>query len=228
MSQPADKLCGDCGQTFPLSKDHFAVRKSGEFDGRCLACRARRNRGKKLKSKQQDMKAIETGAANAFVKAATRGGENIPHSSELLERVMEYFGGSSGFAAMLVKQYFDAPPGGSHRTKLLEGIVRLVTKNTELGGSKKPMTQWSDEELEAELDGRLRRLAMNMEGSLLRVEVTPQTASDFAAAFGQPHGLIPSLPAEGVAGGGGGAPDRGAEAVSADGRPSEDSPVPVE
>lgn len=225
MTSTPDTLCGDCGQTFPLSKDHFAVRRNGEWDTRCLACRARRNRGKKLKSKQKDMKAIETGAASAFVKAAARGGENIPHSSELLERVMEYFGGSSGFAAMLVKQYFDAPPGGSHRTKLLEGIVRLVTKNTELGGSKKPMTQWSDEELEAELDGRLRRLTMNMEGSLLRVEVTPQTASDFAAAFGQPHGLIPGFPAEGIAGGAGGSPDRGIEALPADGRPSEDSPV---
>ena len=216
MTQPPDKLCGDCGKNFPLSKDHFAVRRNGEWDTRCLMCRQTKNRGKKVRQKQLDMKAIETGASSAFVKAATRGGDNIPHSSELLERVMEYFGGSSGFAAMMVKQYFDSPPGGSHRTKLLEGIVRLVTKNTELGGSKKPMTQWSDDELEAELDGRLRRLAMNMEGSLLSVQVTPQTASDFAAAFGQQRIVVPALAVEGTSSGGSGSSDRGTEALPAD------------
>jgi hypothetical protein len=161
------------------------------------------------------MKAIEKGAMNSFLKAAGRGGENIPHSSELLERLMDYFGGSNGFAAMMVKQYFDSPPGGSHRTKMLEGIVRLVTKNTEMGGAKKPLTQWSDEELESELDQRLRRLALNMEGRFINVQVTPQTPSDFAAAFGQASGHVPAERIAGDAGGSGEPPDRGVEAVPA-------------
>lgn len=212
----ADKTCTDCGQQFPHTRDHFRVKKDGTWDSRCLACRAKVNRGKKRKQKAADMKAIEDGALSAFTKAAGRGGENIPHSSELLERLMEYFGGSSGFAAMMVKQYFDAPPGGSHRTKLLEGIVRLVTKNTELGGAKKPLTQWSDEELESELDQRLSRIAMSIQGGLLNVEVTPETPADFAAAIRQAIGGVPAGRIEGDAGGTGEPPHRGAEALPTD------------
>jgi hypothetical protein len=217
MSKPADKVCNDCGETYPLTADHWRKKKSGEWDTRCVICRAKVNRGKKTKQKQQDMKAIEQGAMNTFLKAAQRGGENIPHSSELLERLMDYFGGSSGFAAMMVKQYFDAPPGGSHRTKLLEGIVRLVTKNTELGGAKKPLMQWTDEEIEAELDQRLRRIVVSVEGRLLDVQAAPpQTPSDFAAAIRQAAGYVPAERIEGNAGGTGEPPHRSIEALPAD------------
>jgi hypothetical protein len=193
-----------------------------------VTCRAKVNRGKKKTQKATDMKAIEDGAVSTFLRAATRGGENIPHSSELLERLMDYFGGSSGFSAMMVKQYFDAPPGGSHRTKLLEGIVRLVTKNTELGGSKKPLAQWSDEEIESELDARLRRIAVSFERRLLDVEVTPQTPVDFAAAFGPATGHVPEGRVEGDAGGTGESQDRGTEAVPTDGAAGGSPQVPSE
>jgi hypothetical protein len=221
----SDKTCTDCGEDFPLTRDHFRVKKDGSFDARCVVCRAKVNRGKKRKQKATDMKAIEEGALSAFTKAAGRGGENIPHSSELLERLMEYFGGSSGFAAMMVKQYFDAPPGGSHRTKLLEGIVRLVTKNTELGGAKKPLTQWSDEELESELDQRLGRIAMSIQGGFLNVQVAPETPADFAAAVRQAIGGVPAERAEGDAGGAGEPPDRSLEALPADSAAGGDSQV---
>lgn len=220
-----DKTCTDCGQMFPVSKDHFRLKKDGSWDARCLICRAKVNRGRKVRRKAADMKRIEDGALNAFAAAASRGGENIPHSSELLERLMEYFGGSSGFAAMMVKQYFDSPPGGSHRTKMLENIVRLVTKNTELGGAKKPLMQWTDEEIEAELDARLRRIAVSYEGRVLDVQVTPQTPSDFAAAFSQTAGLLPAGRVEGDAGGVGEPPDRSIEAVPAHAAAGGDSQV---
>lgn len=211
----SDKTCTDCGNTLPQTTDNFRRKQDGTWDARCLICRAKVNRGKKKKRKEADMRAIEDGAVNTFLQSATRGGDNIPHSSELLERLMEYFGGSSGFAAMMVKQYFDSPPGGSHRTKLLEGVVRLVTKNTELGGAKKPLAQWTDEEIEAELDSRLQKIAMSFEGRLLNVQVTPQTPSDLAAAFGQAFGHVPAGRVEGDAGGTGGPQDRSLAALPA-------------
>lgn len=221
----SDKTCTSCGQTFPESRDHFRVKKDGSWDTLCLVCRARANRGKKLKQKKKDMAAIEDGALNAFTKAAGRGGENIPHSSELLERLMDYFGGTNGFAAMMVKQYFDAPPGGSHRTKLLEGIVRLVTKNTELGGAKKPLTQWTDEELESELDQRLSRIAMSIGGGFLNVQIAPETPSDFAAAVRQAIGHVPAERTQGDAGGTGEPPHRSLEVVPADAAAGGGPPV---
>lgn len=221
-----DKTCIDCGESFPLSRDHFRAKKDGSWDTRCVMCRAKVNRGKKAKQKKVDSAAIEQGALSAFTEAASRGGANIPHSSELLERVMEYFGGTNGFAALMVKQYFDAPPGGAHRTKLLEGIVRLVTKNTELGGAKKPLDQWSDEELEAELDGRLKQIAISIEGRFLNVQVAPpETPSDFAATFGQALGHVPAERIEGTASGGCEPPDRSVADVPAHAAAGGDSQV---
>lgn len=220
-----EKLCIDCGESFPLNTDHFRKKKTGQWDSRCVICRAKVNRGKKAKQKAGDMKAIEQGAMGAFLKAAQRGGENIPHSSELLERLMDYFGGSSGFAALMVKQYFDSPPGGAHRTKLLEGVVRLVTKNTELGGAKKPLMQWTDEEIEAELDQRLRRIAVSYEGRLLDVQITPpETPSDFAAAVRQAIGGVPEERTQGDAGGVSEPQDRSLAALPADAAAGGGSP----
>jgi hypothetical protein len=224
----SDRTCTDCGQVSPETQDHFRKRKDGQWDVRCLVCRAKANRGKKKKQQASDMKAIEDGAVSTFLGSASRGGENIPHSSELLERLMDYFGGSSGFAAMMVKQYFDSPPGGSHRTKMLEGIMRLVTKNTELGGAKKPLNQWSDDEIEAELDARLRRIAVSFEGRLIDVEVTPQTPSDFASAFGQAVGHVPEGRVEGDAGGTGEPPHRSLEALPAHAAAGGSPQVPSE
>jgi len=221
----SDKTCTDCGGIFPHTTDHFRKKQDDTWDARCLVCRAKANRGKKQKRSKKDMAAIESGALNAFTKAAARGGANIPHSSELLENLMEYFGGASGFAAMMVKQYFDAPAGGSHRTKLLEGVVRLVTKNTELGGAKKPLAQWSDDEIEAELDQRLRRIAVTYEGRLLDVQIAPpETPSDFAAAFSKETRHIPAERTEGDAGRTGEPPDRSLEALPADSAAGTGSP----
>jgi len=212
-----DKICRECGETYPLSADHWKKKKTGQWDSLCLICRAKVNRGKRSKKREMDMHAIEAGAVGAFLKTAQRGGDNIPHSSELLERLMEYFGGAGGFASLVVKQYFDSPAGGAHRTKLLEGVVRLVTKNTELGGAKKPLNQWTDEEIEQELDARLRMLAGGYEGRIVNAQAKPpERPSDFAAAIRLPVGGVPEVAAEGAAGGASEPPDRSPEAVCAD------------
>jgi hypothetical protein len=44
----SDKTCTDCGQSFPLSRTHFRTKKDGSWDTRCVICRAKVNRGKKL------------------------------------------------------------------------------------------------------------------------------------------------------------------------------------
>jgi hypothetical protein len=94
-----------------------------------------------------------------FIASARIGGANIPHSSELLEVLMEYFGGVRGFANCYMKQLFDSPSGGAFRTKMLDTVVRLVSANTAMGGAKKPLTAWSEEELEDELRARILEAA---------------------------------------------------------------------
>jgi hypothetical protein len=221
MADEPVKVCIECGVEYARTPEHFRVvdapgRKDGAWSPRCHGCRRKKAAGAKKRRAARKMADVEQHAVGTFLGAVKQGGDNIPHSSELLERIMEYLGGSSGFAAVVVKQFFDAPPGGSHRTKLIEAVMRLVTKNTEMGGSKKPMSQWTDEELERELDARVRLMAMNMRGRLVVDGTPPQTPADFAAAFGAGIGHLPAPAATGTPDGVGREADRSAEAVSAD------------
>lgn len=103
-----------------------------------------------------------------FIASARIGGANVPHSSELLEVLMEYCGGVRGFANIYMKQFYDAAPGGAFRTKMLDTLVRLTSANTAMGGAKKPLELWSEEELEDELKQRLLEAAVTINATDVR------------------------------------------------------------
>jgi hypothetical protein len=216
MGGPVEKICVDCGESLPDTEDHFKRKKTGALDSRCLRCRRQALLGKRKKDRAAALQDIERGAVSEFTKAAGRGGQTIPHSCEVLERLMEYFGGTSGFTALLVKQYFDSPPGGSARTKILESILRLVTKNTEAGGAKKPLGQWTDAELESELDTRLQVLAVQIQGRIIDGTIAQEAEGPAPAAIGIEDRRVRSLPAKRAAGRAGRKKDRGPKALSAD------------
>ena len=148
-----EKPCKACGALTPI--EEFAFNSQGKRGTRCRTCRASHQAKKANTRKQRTLEDIEKAAVDLFRKGAGTGGENVPHVSEVLERVMGLFGGSSGFASALVKQYFDAPPGSATRTKMLETITRLTAQASELGATKKPLEFWTDAELEQELDKRI-------------------------------------------------------------------------
>lgn len=145
-----DKVCKKCGVTH-----------QGERDGTttCPDCLRTLHQERVVAREEQTLAGIEEQARRLFTRGASRGGENVPHVSEVLERVMTLFGGSGGFASMLVKQYYDAPPGSATRTKMLEAITKLTVQTSEMGASKKPLELWTDDELEEELDKRLETIA---------------------------------------------------------------------
>ena len=126
--------------------------KNGDFKTTCKTCDR-----KAVAAKRMDR--IERKAVDHMLASVAIGGSNIPHTAELLESIMHYFGGANGFASMLLKQYFESPPGSRIRTSVLEMIVRLAAKNTEQGGAKKPIQLYSEEELEQEIDNRIRQVA---------------------------------------------------------------------
>jgi hypothetical protein len=160
---PVDKCCAECGEDRPNEPLHFPVfRKKNDT---CLACVTKhkmRLRAQKEERRSRRMGKMEEQAVDAMLDVARRGGGNIPHSAELLEQVMTFFGGVNGFSSILLKQYFDSTPGSPQRTKMLEMVTRLVTTNADQGGSKKPLTFWSEEELNAELDERLAQAVEQM------------------------------------------------------------------
>jgi len=228
MTDKTDRQCRDCGKYYPDTEDHFKKRRDGSLDTRCLICRRRTLQGKKAKEKEATLRDIEQGAVNEFLKKTSRGGENIPHSSEVLERLMEYFGGVSGFSGLLMKQYFDSAPGGSTRTKMLEAMLRLVVKNTEMGGAKKPMEQWTDDELEAELDARLARVAQQFQGRIINATATEKATPALPAPVGGKHGELREVSAEGNPGRARKSKNRGAKALPADTDSGRDAQMPGE
>ena len=156
------KTCISCGVSYPQTSANFHKAKDG-FHARCRKCRNKKIRGDRKTKRNRKLEEIEKGAVDLFVASARIGGASIPHSSELLEVLMDYFGGVRGFANAYMKQFYDAPVGGAFRTKMLDSVVRLVVGNTAMGGAKKPLELMTDEELEAELRRQVMEAAVNMQ-----------------------------------------------------------------
>ena len=104
-----EKVCGQCGGTH------------NSRTATCPECLRTNAQERVVKQEEATLAGIEEQARRLFTRGASRGGENVPHVSEVLERVMTLFGGSGGFASMLVKQYYDAPSGFSDPYKDARG-----------------------------------------------------------------------------------------------------------
>lgn len=166
------KVCASCKAELPDTSFHRA--QDGRILSKCKTCKANYERKRRKRKKDTRLDAIEQDAVDVFCRAARMGGSNIPHSAELIEVLLEYFGGVRGFGNVFMKQFYDSPPGGAHRTKMLETLVRLVSTNTALGGAKKPLSMWSEDELEDELRQRLMETAITLKA--LPVEVVREEA----------------------------------------------------
>jgi hypothetical protein len=164
-----EKVCIECGVRLPATTEYFHRSKDG-FHARCRTCRNRVQRTKRKDQHNKKLDEIERGAIKYFTAAARIGGASIPHSSELLEVLMEYFGGVRGFANAFMKQYYDSPIGGAFRTKMLDTVSKLVTANTAMGGAKKPLELMTEEELESEL----RRQVLEAAAEIRKIEVVDE------------------------------------------------------
>jgi hypothetical protein len=188
------RVCIGCKQSLPATAEYFHKSKDG-FHARCRKCRNKKLRGERDKKRNKKLDEIEHGAVKLFVNAARLGGANIPHSSELLEVLMEYFGGVRGFSNAFMKQYFDSPVGGAFRTKMLDSVLRLVVGNTAMGGAKKPLELMSEEELEAELRRQVIEAAMSMK-KVEVVDEVPRLPLVDQAGSGAGLGEVPAIPAD--------------------------------
>lgn len=189
----AEKVCIECGLSWPATTTYFHKSKDG-FHARCRKCRNNKLKGERKKKRNSKLDEIEKGAVKMFVGSARLGGASIPHSSELLEVLMEYFGGVRGFGNVFMKQFFDAPVGGAFRTKMLDSVVRLITNNTAMGGAKKPLELMTEDELEAELRRQVMEAAMNIK----KVEVVDAVRNLPSLAQGESDavGGVQAIPAD--------------------------------
>jgi hypothetical protein len=163
------RACTKCLKHYPLTKEYWHRSKDG-WHSKCRVCRNAGEKRGRDKIRHKKLGEIEKGAVDLFIASARIGGSHIPHSSELLETMMKYFGGVEGFSRAFIKQFFDAPAGGAFRTKQLDSILRLVVSNTAMGGSKKPLDLMTEEELEAQYRRDVLAAALAYQGQKIALE----------------------------------------------------------
>lgn len=163
------RACTQCLKHYPLTKEYWHRSKDG-WHAKCRVCRNAGEKRGRDKIRHKKLGEIEKGAVDLFIASARIGGSHIPHSSELLETMMKYFGGVEGFSRAFIKQFFDAPAGGAFRTKQLDSILRLVVSNTAMGGSKKPLDLMTEEELEAQYRRDVLAAALAYQGQKIALE----------------------------------------------------------
>lgn len=181
------KQCAQCDRVLPANKKHFVCVPgcTTSFQSICRKCRAANKR-------KAELAKIESKAVDTFVKRTISGGANIPHTAELLEAMMTNFGGVNGFASLAMKQYWDAAPGSRIRSQTLEMVTKLATQNTEQGGARKPISLYTEEELEAEIEQRIQN-AILIQNRPRIIDVHPESAG-----LQQPPGHDAPLEAEHV------------------------------
>ena len=166
MSDKPLKICKQCAESFEDDALNFPMYNKSR--SRCLKCVTARKRAQKEKRQQYRAKVVaqtEEKILDTFCKEVKHkgGGSRIPHSAELLESAMTLIGGVDGLSALIVKQMLQAKEGGAIRNKCLELLTRLVTTNTELEGNAKNLELWQEEEIQAELDRKLKEAAMDFQ-----------------------------------------------------------------
>lgn len=164
------QTCSTCGVELEKTTENF-LERDGKLSPQCKFCHRRNQQNYKIRQaekRQKNLEKVERNGLDMYARLASTGGSNIPHSAELVEQVMTYFGGVTGFSAMLVKQFYDSKPGSSVRNKLLDTICKLVQSNVDSGGAKKPLDLWTEEELEEELNARFAALQA---GTTINAEV---------------------------------------------------------
>ena len=184
---PKSRQCDKCGNVYDMTNKHFprVPGTQNTFQTTCRKCKAEIRRRKKLDK-------VERCAVDVYIGRVLSGGANVPHTAEMLESIMHYFGGVNGFASMAMKQYWDSAPGSRMRSSLLEMVVRLATKNTEQGGAKKPIQLYSEEELENEINKRLEQAVLTYGGKRYLNAPQEETApAGLPIANGPEHIVLP-------------------------------------
>ena len=215
--------CTECLQVMPRDPKYFprVVGCTVTLQTICRTCK------KGLKRKKA-LNRLEGAAIGAFIAKSVSGGPNIPHTAEMLESLMNYFGGVNGFASMAMKQFYDAPPGSRMRSSVLELVARLAAKNTEQGGARKPIQLYSEEELQSEIDKRIEQQIL-LHGGRTFIDGQIQEAARLPSPAGSPDGPvhvgIPARRTDELAGGTSRTPDGISEALPANPEAVGISPV---
>lgn len=157
---PSMQECLECHERLPITANYFD-RDRGNTSGfkhTCKVCRSAKRDRAEEEEIQKRVRAFDSNAMKALEKILEGEGSAVPHIAELLQRMMQVFGGASGFARHTMNQFLSAAPGSSQRTKMLQIISAMTTKVSELGAAKVPRELMTDEDLEKAIEERTKRM----------------------------------------------------------------------
>ena len=172
---PADaprRTCRRC-RVDKFLQTGFKVLASGQYSETCMEClvkKKERSQVKETKEFMRDMDRAQLNMLKAFVsEVRPEQIRSTPHLIELLQETVRVFGGSKGYAQMLMAQLIAAPPGGMVRQKCLDTFFQMVKLCSELSYTHNP-SDMSDDGLKQELLEQGTRLGLvTSNGQQLRI-----------------------------------------------------------
>lgn len=153
------KCRGPCQQVldvneFDVDKDKVSGRKAW-----CKACRARKKAANNISDAEQIVASID-GTVLAQLKQASVGGTMLPHQIQALEAIMQLIGGVDGYAMLWAQTFTAAPPGSQTRERMLANLHKAIQACSDDGKVSKPRELMSDDELQASIDEKMKRLGL--------------------------------------------------------------------
>lgn len=179
---PMTKYCPACQHT--KDRNEFHNNKShpdGKHDT-CKPCRNKRQAELKQWRKEQGIplapsqtperkklnrqlqaEKIKQAAVETVIDNATKTGGYVPHTEDLLERVISLMGGTDVLAEKLAQHIEACQPGSQQQGKALDMMMRYLDKNTQRQIEQTtPIEQATIEDLERRLDEALGRNSLKI------------------------------------------------------------------
>lgn len=176
------KYCPGCQKTKDLNDFHKNKNKPDARHDNCKVCRheryaaVRKHRVEKgiphpktsSESRRQSklrraVERIKQSAVQEVVNSTSKTGGYVPHTEDLLERVIALMGGTDVLAEKLTQHIESCAPGSQQQGKALEMMMRYLDKHTQRQLEQStPIEQATLEDLERRLDEALGRNAIKL------------------------------------------------------------------
>lgn len=161
---PLVAFCKRCSRKLPLTTEYWqldATKKLG-FCKPCKECRSKYERdtdtgammiaGYTVEEAEEKLNAMNRKFCEFILKVPEDPWKGtLDGAEEVYHQILRYAGGPDGIAKMLMAQYIASKPGSMVRQKVLNEIIALSKKVTEMHLTETPLDKMSDDELQAKL-----------------------------------------------------------------------------
>lgn len=85
---------------------------------------------------------------DVFLNESLRKRHKVPHLNEVIEHLINSWGGASNFAGAFYKEFCRLPPG-MVRARMMESVLRLLQTHANLSGAPEDLGMISEDDLKA-------------------------------------------------------------------------------